>query len=65
MFSIALDAKKELANDWGKPEILSADLGRGDYLVIKRFGDVRHGNVFDDINGRETQKEELDLIKKL
>jgi len=50
MFAISIDARKELANDWGKPEIATTELGKGDYLKVKRFGEVIKSNVFQDVS---------------
>lgn len=50
MFAISIDARKELANDWNKPEILYMELNRGDYIKIARFGEIKKSNIFQEVS---------------
>lgn len=46
MFQIGPTSRKQLAEEWNRPEIADIDLKKGQFILVPRFGELEQGEVF-------------------
>lgn len=46
MFQCGPNSRKQLSEEWNKPEIADFDLQKGHFINVPRFGDIQKGEVF-------------------